>query len=83
MPGEDRSSEILRVLSLLNSRLRLNDLLPAVLDASLELTGAHRAFLVAYDSSNQLTIKAARNKNKENLPEEDFSGSTSILQKVV
>ncbi|MGH9858051.1 MAG: GAF domain-containing protein, partial [Acidobacteriota bacterium] len=77
------SSEVLRVLSVLNSRLRLQDLLPAVLDASLELTEAQRAFLMVYDRANNLSIKAARSREKEDLPEEDFSGSNSILEKVL
>src|SRR5688500_2832563 len=83
MRREVSSSEVLKVVSLLNSRLRLQDLLPTVLDAALELTGADRSFLMVADRQKKLTIKAARNQRKEDLPEEDFSGSTSILQKVL
>ncbi|MCI0415229.1 sigma 54-interacting transcriptional regulator [bacterium] len=77
------STEVFRLLSVLNSRLRIQDLLPKVLDTSLELTGAERAFLMLYDRSNQLSIKAARDHKQKDLPEEDFSGSTSIIEKVL
>jgi transcriptional regulator with GAF, ATPase, and Fis domain len=77
------SPDLFRVLSILQSRLNLQDLLPAVLDTSLELTGAERAFLLMRDEHGELSIKAARNRKKEDLNEDDFLGSTSILNRVL
>lgn len=62
----------------LNSQLKLDHLIPAVLDISLELTGADRAFLMLADERGELSIQGARNKKKEDLTPEEFSGSKTI-----
>ena len=70
-------------LVLLNSRLRWNELVPAVLDASLELTGAERSFLLVQDAGGKDVIRAGRNDRKQNLAESDFQLSRTILKKVL
>lgn len=83
MPLQVRAPELFQALSIFNSQLRMHDLLPRILDASLQITRAERAFLMIRDRNNKLSIKAARNSKMQNLNEEDFLGSTSIINKVL
>lgn len=68
---------------LLNSRLRWKDLVPAVLDVSLELTGAERALLLIEESRDGIAIRAGRNSRKQDLSEDNFQVSGTILKKVM
>lgn len=70
-------------LAVINSQIRLDRLMPEVLDFTLKLTGAERAFLLVYDNQKELSLKAARHASGEDANEEDFQGSTSIIRKVV
>jgi serine/threonine-protein kinase PknK len=71
------------VQSLLNAQRKLEDLMPAILDIILELTGAERGFLMLYDRERELAIQASRDCQKQNLESEQFLGSNSIVRKVV
>ncbi|MEW6367650.1 MAG: sigma-54-dependent Fis family transcriptional regulator [Acidobacteriota bacterium] len=70
-------------LSALSSELKLERLMPAVLDVSLRLTNAGRAFLLVVDSSGELSLKTALDSSRRVVHEGDFEGSTSIIRKVV
>lgn len=70
-------------LSALNSQLRLEPMMAAVLDVSLALTRAGRAFLLVYDRNGELSLHAARDSSGRTRREEDFEGSTSIIEKVI
>src|SRR5262249_42143107 len=71
-----------QILQLLNSQLKLEHLMPSLLDIVLELSGAERGFLMLYDSEGKLVIRSARNSEKQDLGEETFQGSSSIITKV-
>lgn len=74
---------LLDFLAVLNSQLKLDRLMPTVLDISLEVTGAERAFLILFDKAGKLSIKAARNNEKQDLSEEEFQTSTSVINKTL
>jgi transcriptional regulator with GAF, ATPase, and Fis domain len=71
-----------QILQLLNSQLKLDRLMPALLDIVLELTAAERGFLMLYDSEGKLVTQSSRNSEKQDLNEETFQGSSSIVKKV-
>ncbi|HSE40275.1 MAG TPA: sigma-54-dependent Fis family transcriptional regulator [Acidobacteriota bacterium] len=72
-------SHLLDFLAVLNSQLRLDRLMTTVIDISLAVTGAERAFLMLFDKNEELSIKVARNSKKEDLSESEFQTSTSII----
>lgn len=74
---------ILDSLAVLNSELNLDQLLQKILDISVELTHAERAFLMLYDENEELALKAARSRQKKDLSENEFKGSRTIIQKVL
>lgn len=83
MSSQSKSPNIPDLFGLLSSQLELKRLLPAALDISLELTGAERAYLIVHDRNEKLSIKSGRDRNKQNLSEAEFLGSSSIIQKVL
>ena len=78
-----RVPEIPEFLTVLNSHLDLEGLLPVALDLSLSLTGAERAFLMLHDAGSKLTIQCARNSSHKNVKAEEFGGSTSIVRRTL
>lgn len=82
MNWNSNPAQLFEFLAVINSQLRLDRLMPQLLDFTLGLTGAERAFLLVYDDANQLSMKAARHANGQDAQEEDFQGSTSIIHKV-
>jgi transcriptional regulator with GAF, ATPase, and Fis domain len=83
MSSQMAMRDLFRFLSVVNSHLRVEQLLPAVLDLSISLSGADRGFVLVYDSRGHLSIKSSRDKQKLDLKEEDFQGSTSIINKAL
>lgn len=83
MQWNNDPEQLFQFLAVINSQIRLERLMPQVLDFTLALTGAERAFLLVYDSHKELSLKAARYSTGEDASEDDFQGSTSIIHKVV
>lgn len=69
--------------AILNSQFRLDRLMPALLDIILEATGADRGFVMLCEENDELSIKAARGREHNDLNAEHFQGSTSITGKVL
>lgn len=80
---DPNSKVVLDCLALINSQLNLDRLMPAVLDSALTITGGERAFLMLSDAQGELSSRVARNRDKQNLSEQDFHGSTSIIRLVL
>jgi transcriptional regulator with GAF, ATPase, and Fis domain len=76
-------SALLDSLAFLNSHLKLDQLLPTLLDIVLELTGADRAFLMLCKENGKLSVREARNRERKSLGEQDFKGSTTIVHKAL
>jgi len=83
-PGpEPDAVQLRRLLSInqrINSERRLPILLELVLDAVLELTDAERGFILLLSEDDVLQVRIARNMDRQNLAEGEFSLSQSIAE---
>ncbi|MBI2838127.1 MAG: sigma-54-dependent Fis family transcriptional regulator [Acidobacteria bacterium] len=77
------TEDLLTFLTALSSELKLDRLMRAVLDVSLTLTNAGRAFLLVFDDNGEMSLKAALDSTRRAVPEGDFDGSTSIIRMVM
>jgi signal transduction histidine kinase len=77
-----RLAALYEVSKLIGSSLDLEEVLNQVMDAIIQLTGAERGFLMLFDEQGELEIKAARNLAKENLEEDEFAISRSVIRVV-
>lgn len=73
--------ELVTISALLTSSLKLTDVLEAVLDTVIRLTGAERAYLMLMQqSTNELKVQIARNQKQENIAEDDITFSEGIIE---
>jgi transcriptional regulator with GAF, ATPase, and Fis domain len=86
MPDPSRpAATLLRLLDIsreLSSAFKLSDLLPRILDAAIEVTGAERGF-VCLAREGDLTIASARNLDHEEVRDAQQKLSQSIVQQVL
>jgi adenylate cyclase len=77
----DQQKELMRTMALITSSLELNQVLAEVMDTVIHMTGAERAYLMLRDKNegDELTIRAARNWDRETMPEGDVIFSSSIV----
>ena len=71
---------------IVNSTLELNEVLRLVMDTIVRLTGAERGFLMLRESSSAdapLSIRIARNWEKESIHPSEFAISQTIINRVV
>ena len=71
---------------IVNSTLELNEVLRLVMDTIVRLTGAERGFLMLRESSSPeapLSIRIARNWEKESINPSEFAISQTIINRVV
>ncbi len=66
-----------------NSSLKLNDVLRIVMDTIIRLTGAERGFLMLRDKDNNLTIQVARNWEQESVQASELTISRTIVNRVI
>jgi GAF domain-containing protein len=78
-----RSQELLRTLNVITSSLELDHVLENVMDSVVSLTGAERAYLMLYDNTGKLEIRAARNWDKETINDMDAQFSQSIVNAAI
>lgn len=72
--------ELVTISALLTSSLELDEVLEAVLDTVIRLTGAERAYLMLMQpSSQELKVQIARNQNQENIEDDDITFSEGII----
>src|SRR5205814_9881978 len=68
---------------LINSTLDLSDVLNAVMDTVIDLTGAERGYLMLRNpQTKQMEFRVARKVEQRNLKEDEFIVSTSIVAEV-
>ncbi|GAB5492141.1 MAG: hypothetical protein Phog2KO_23560 [Phototrophicaceae bacterium] len=73
--------ELVTISALLTSSLDLDEVLVAVLDTVIRLTGAERAYLMLMQpSSDELKVQVARNQNQENISGDDITFSEGIIE---
>ncbi len=76
----DRQRELVRTVALITSSLELDQVLAEVMDTVIHLTGAERAYLMLRQrDSDELTIRAARNWDRETISDDDAVFSRSIV----
>lgn len=76
--------ELITISALLTSSLNLSDVLEAVLDAVIRLTGAERAYLMLMQpDTNELRIQVARNQDKENIVDADVTFSEGVIEAAI
>ena len=77
----DQQKELMRTMALITSSLELDQVLAEVMDTVIHMTGAERAYLMLRDKNEggELSIRAARNWDRETMPEGDVIFSSSIV----
>lgn len=74
---------LFEISQLVNSTLKLEDLLEIVMDRAIAVTGAERGFLMLQDTaSGQLHFAVARNMRQQDIEESAFQVSRSIVNRV-
>jgi GAF domain-containing protein len=80
----DQLQELVRTVALITSSLELDQVLAEVMDTVIQLTGAERAYLMLRaKDTDELTIWAARNWDRETLAETDTVFSSSIVNEAL
>lgn len=67
----------------INSSLKLDDVLRIVMDTIVRLTGAERGFLMLRDDQGKLTMRMARNLEQETLEDAEFAFSRTVVNHVI
>ena len=68
---------------IVNSTLEIDEVLQVVMDTIIRLTEAERGFLMLRDEQGEMSIRIARNWEKESINQNESSISRSIVQKVI
>ncbi len=71
------------ISQVINSTLELDDVLRIVMDNIVGLTRAERGFLMLKDEHGHLTIRVARNWEKESIHPSEAAISHTVIQKVI
>ncbi|MCJ7701062.1 MAG: GAF domain-containing protein [Anaerolineales bacterium] len=84
--NEDERKDLLALADIgqvVNSSLKLHDVLRIVMDTIIRLTGAERGFLMLKDQDGNLSMRVARNWEQESLEASEFAISRTVIQRVV
>lgn len=80
----DRLAALYAVSKSLGTSLNLDEVLNQVMDAVIQLTQAERGFLTLVNrDTGALEIHAARNFERESIPQKDVEISTTVVQSVI
>ena len=79
----DQLQALTRTSALITSSLELDEVLEAVMDTVVDLTGAERAYLMLHQNNEDPEIRAARNWDKETIGDKDVRFSSSILRAAI
>ena len=85
--GREEERENLLALAgigqVVNSFLKLDDVLRIVMDTIVRLTGAERGFLMLRDDQGNMSIHVARNWERETLEASEFAISRTVVNQVI
>ena len=73
---------LLDVMLRVNSSLNLEEILKQVVDGIVRVTGCERGFLMLREPDGSLSFAIARSNDEQDLPEQDFSVSLTIVNQV-
>ncbi len=80
----DQLQGLVRTSAVIASSLDIDRVLEVVMDNAIELTNAERAYLMLRSEGNdELELRAARNWDRESLPEQEVTFSRGIMATVV
>ncbi len=80
----DQLQALVRTSAVINSSLDIVRVLEEVMDTTIELTNAERAFLMLrVEGSDELELRAARNWDRETVADQDATFSRSVMQTVL
>ena len=75
-----RQRELVRTMSLITSSLELDQVLAEIMDTIITMTSAERAYLMLREKDDgELTIRAARNWDRQTISDDEASFSRSIV----
>lgn len=75
--------QLVRTSALITSSLEIDSVVDEVMDTIVRLTGAERAYLMLYDDSRNLTVRAARNWEQSNLSDSDVGISRTVVNAAI
>lgn len=75
--------ELVRVSTLINSTLNLDEVLEEVMDTVVELTGAERGYLMLRDEKGELDLRTARNWDRETILDNEAIFSRGIANTAI
>ena len=78
-----RFEALYKVSQILGTSLDLQTVLDQVMDAVIQLTGAERGFLMLHDDDGNLTTKAARNFDREDVSSTELAYSRTVANLVI
>ncbi len=78
-----RFEALYKVSRILGTSLDLQTVLDQVMDAVIQLTGAERGFLMLHDDDGNLTTKAARNFDQQNVSSGELEYSRTVANLVI
>jgi serine phosphatase RsbU (regulator of sigma subunit) len=83
--GKDLSNikRLLESARMFSGTVNLSEILDFVLDTTLEITGAERAFLVLRDEQGDARFQRGRDREKKTVPEDQFQVTRTILDQVL
>ena len=80
----EKQRELVGTVALITSSLELDQVLAEVMDTIIHLTGAERAYLMLKNKENgELTVRAARNWDRETISEDEAVFSRSIVNTAI
>jgi transcriptional regulator with GAF, ATPase, and Fis domain len=79
----ERLNELVHTTALITSTLELDQVLEEVMDTVIQLTGAERAYLMLYNDSKELEVRAARNWDQKTLSGEGIGLSKSVVDAAI
>jgi adenylate cyclase len=71
------------ISQVINSTLKLDEVLRIVMDAIIRLTGAERGFLMLTNEEGKMAVQVARNWEQESLSNSETAISSTVIQRVI
>jgi adenylate cyclase len=76
-------SALADISHVVNSSLKLDEVLRIVMDTIVRLTGAERGFLMLKDGTGELRIRVARNWEQESIETNELTISRTVMERVI
>jgi PAS domain S-box-containing protein len=74
---------LVEISYIINSSLDIDEVLRTVMDTIVRLTGAERGFLMLRDENGEMTVRIARNWEKESISSNETAISRTVIQRVI